>query len=148
MLTIRQLRSLSLKQGVALHIIERDYIQTLFLYELYKHANIFLFKGGTCLRMGYKLNRYSEDLDFNLNEKQDIGIKLMKDTSSRLTDFGIESKLKKEHLSQSGLNYKLVYTGPLFDGKDRSKGTIKIDISCRKEQVDTTNILKHFYQGF
>jgi predicted nucleotidyltransferase component of viral defense system len=142
MLTRRQLRNLSLKQGVALHIIERDYIQTLFLYELYKHTNIFLFKGGTCLRMGYKLNRYSEDLDFNLNEKQDIGIKLMKDTSSRLTDFGIESKLKKEHLSQSGLNYKLVYTGPLFDGTDRSKGTIKIDISCRKEQVDTTNILK------
>ena len=55
MLTRRQLRSLSLKEGVALHAVERDYIQTLFLYELYKHVSGFLFKGGTCLRMGYNL---------------------------------------------------------------------------------------------
>ena len=65
MLTRRQLSKISIKEGITLHTIERDYIQTLFLYELYKQNNDFRFKGGTCLRMAYQLNRYSEDLDFN-----------------------------------------------------------------------------------
>jgi len=140
MLTRRQLRGLSLKEGVALHIIERDYIQTLFLYELYKHADGFLFKGGTCLRMGYKLNRYSEDLDFNFNDDPAIGMNELVKAAVRLADFGIESELK-EGKSSFGFAHRLRYKGPLYNGKDISKGTIKIDVSCRKEQVETTTKL-------
>ena len=140
MLTRRQLRSLSLKQGVGLYVVERDYVQTLFLYELYKHVSGFLFKGGTCLRMGYNLNRYSEDLDFNFNDDPAIGMNELVETASRLADFGIESELK-EGKSSFGFTHRLRYKGPLYDGKDISKGTIKIDVSCRKEQVETTTKL-------
>jgi len=140
MLTRRQLRNLSLKQGVGLYVVERDYVQTLFLYELYKHVSGFLFKGGTCLRMGYNLNRYSEDLDFNFNNGPAIGMNELVETASRLADFGIESELKEEK-SSFGFTHRLRYKGPLYDGKDISKGTIKIDVSCRKEQVETTTKL-------
>ena len=141
MLTRRQIQSHSVKAGVPLHTVERDYVQTLFLYELYKQNNDFLFKGGTCLRMGYKLNRYSEDLDFNYNADSEEGMKALKFATTRLIDFGIESTLKKIDVSPSGFTFKLRYKGPLYDGKDLSKGSIEIDVSCRKEEVETTSKL-------
>ena len=138
MLTRRQLSRISTKEGIALHTIERDYIQTLFLYELYKRNNDFRFKGGTCLRMGYKLNRYSEDLDFNYDFDQDACKKILIDATTRLLDFGIESTLTTENKIPFGLLCKIRYKGPLYNGKDSSKGTLKIDVSLRKEKVDTT----------
>ncbi len=146
MLTRRHIQGFSVKEGVPMYTIERDYIQTLFLYETYKHGNDFLFKGGTCLRMGYKLNRYSEDLDFNFNGKPDNGIKILENTATRLNDFGVECELKKDRASLSGFSYKLRYKGPLYNGKDVSKGTIKIDVSCRKEKVETnTRVISPVY---
>ena len=138
MLTRRQLQRFSVKKGVALHNVERDYVQTLFLYELYTHNTDFLFKGGTCLRMVFKLNRYSEDLDFNFNGNPEIIKKNLVKTTARLIDFGIEGELKSESFSSSGVNLKLRYKGPLYNGKDLSRGTIRIDVSCRKEKVETT----------
>ncbi len=138
MITRRQLQSYSAKVGVPMQTIERDYIQTVFLYELYKQSNTFFFKGGTCLRMGYKLNRYSEDLDFNYNDPPENGIKVLNSISARLNDFSIESQIKKVSFSMSGFTTRLRYKGPLYNGTERSLGAIKIDVSCRKEQVETT----------
>jgi predicted nucleotidyltransferase component of viral defense system len=121
-----------------MHTIERDYIQTVFLYELYIQSNNFFFKGGTCLRMGYALNRYSEDLDFNYNDLPENGIKVLTSASARLNDFGIESQIKKLESSLSGFITKLKYKGPLYNGAERSLGAITIDVSCRKEHVKTT----------
>lgn len=121
--------------------IERDYIQTVFLYELYKQSNNFFFKGGTCLRMGYKLNRYSEDLDFNYNDPPENGIKVLNGASARLNDFGMESQIKKVDISPSGFTTKLRYKGPLYNGTERSLGAITIDVNCRKEHVKTTTQL-------
>jgi predicted nucleotidyltransferase component of viral defense system len=44
----------------------REYIQHLFLAELYKirEADKLLFKGGTALRVAFLSPRFSEDLDF------------------------------------------------------------------------------------
>lgn len=51
-------------------IVEKDFIQSLFLYELSKTAFPFVFKGGTSLSKGYGLiNRFSEDLDLSMNKK-------------------------------------------------------------------------------
>jgi len=138
MLTRRQLQSFSTKAGVPMQTIERDYIQTVFLYELYKQSNSFFFKGGTCLRMGYKLNRYSEDLDFNYNDHPEDGLKVLNSAATRLNDFGIESQIKKADISSSGFTTKLRYKGPLYNGTERSLGAITIDVSCRKELVETT----------
>jgi len=139
MLTRRQLSGISAREGVALQTIERDYIQTLYLYELYKHNTDFLFKGGTCLRMGYKLNRYSEDLDFNYNLEPLTGKKILTDTAAKLSDFGIEATLKVDNEFPLGFRCKLRYKGPLYVGKELSVGSVKLDISCRKEKVDTTS---------
>lgn len=51
-------------------IVEKDLIQSLFLYELSKENLPFVFKGGTSLSKAYGLiNRFSEDIDLSMNKK-------------------------------------------------------------------------------
>ena len=51
-------------------MIEKDTIQSLFLYELSKYGFPFVFKGGTSLSKAYKLiDRFSEDIDLSLSRK-------------------------------------------------------------------------------
>ncbi|MBI2045684.1 nucleotidyl transferase AbiEii/AbiGii toxin family protein [Candidatus Pacearchaeota archaeon] len=51
--------------------IEKNYFQDVFLFNLYRKTNIFVFKGGTALYKLYNLPRFSEDLDFSLVEEID-----------------------------------------------------------------------------
>ena len=51
-------------------MIEKDTIQSMFLYELTKYDFPFVFKGGTSLSKTYNIiNRFSEDIDLSLNRK-------------------------------------------------------------------------------
>jgi predicted nucleotidyltransferase component of viral defense system len=51
-------------------IVEKDLIQSLFLYELSKVNLPFVFKGGTSLSKAYGLiDRFSEDIDLSMNKK-------------------------------------------------------------------------------
>ena len=54
--------------------IEKDYLLTLLLYEIYNEFDDeLIFKGGTSLKYFYNLNRFSEDLDFSyLSEKKSL----------------------------------------------------------------------------
>ncbi|MEA3273464.1 MAG: nucleotidyl transferase AbiEii/AbiGii toxin family protein [Patescibacteria group bacterium] len=48
-----------------------EYLQTEILFSLYnsKYSKALTFMGGTCLRFVYKVDRFSEDLDFELLDK-------------------------------------------------------------------------------
>ena len=51
-------------------IVEKDLIQSLFLYELSKTNLPFVFKGGTSLSKVYGIiDRFSEDIDLSMNKK-------------------------------------------------------------------------------
>ena len=51
-------------------IVEKDLIQSLFLYELSKFDLSFVFKGGTSLSKAYGLiDRFSEDIDLSMNKR-------------------------------------------------------------------------------
>ena len=91
--------------------------------------------------MGYRLNRYSEDLDFNYYSDQQTGMQTLKETTKKLWDFGVEGTFRITYESSKGFQGKIRYNGLLFNGKEVSKGTIKIDVSCRNEQIDTTTKL-------
>ena len=51
--------------------ITREYLQIVILRSIYqsKYGQYLSFVGGTCLRICYDLKRYSEDLDFTLDNK-------------------------------------------------------------------------------
>jgi len=67
MITITNLQLLSEKLQSTLQNTRREYVQHLFLSNLYQQANShqILFKGGTALRIVFNSPRFSEDLDFS-----------------------------------------------------------------------------------
>ena len=57
--------------GIVPVIIEKDYFVTIFLYEILKRQPNIIFKGGTSLSKCYHLvNRFSEDIDLNIECEQ------------------------------------------------------------------------------
>ncbi len=73
--------------------IEKDYFQDLFLFNLYKKSNKFIFKGGTALYKLHKLPRFSEDLDFSLIEPLDQKATedIVTETVKNIKEFEIKS---------------------------------------------------------
>lgn len=106
MITPANINELATREQTTEINIAREYLQHLFLRELYKRdgADRFLFKGGTAIRIVYQGSRYSEDLDFsiprmNRREIEDV----LTGTFASLGREGITSNLEvQEALETSG----------------------------------------------
>ena len=75
----------------------REYLQYLILDILYSNqlSNKLTFIGGTCLRIVYGIDRFSEDLDFdNKNLTQDQFIELCKYITNELSQYGYKVDVK------------------------------------------------------
>ena len=139
MLTREQLREIH-KNDLPLHILEQDYIQGLFLQELYTENENLVFKGGTYLKHAYGLDRFSEDLDFTYKENTQPNNKkptklpnLLRETAKTLENYGIEANIDKTTKTKNTLTSRLRYKGPLYNGSKKSKGSIEIEISLRND---------------
>ena len=67
----RVVLDISEKYGIVPVIIEKDYYVSLFLREIVKRQPKIIFKGGTSLSKCYHLiNRFSEDIDLNIESEQ------------------------------------------------------------------------------
>ncbi|MBL7169402.1 MAG: nucleotidyl transferase AbiEii/AbiGii toxin family protein [Candidatus Aenigmarchaeota archaeon] len=143
MLTKIQIKKLAQKNGIPVYVQERDYIQLVFLSLLFSKTQEFIFKGGTCLRIVYNSNRYSEDLDFNFNSDRKDVLKILEAAAKDMKYFGIGAEIKEKKIWKVGIGCKLSYKGPFFDGRDITKNSIKIDVSLRKEKVETLKKLVH-----
>lgn len=137
MLTRAQIQQYAHRNGIGLQAQERDYIQHMMLYLLYRQTQTFIFKGGTALRVVYQGNRYSEDLDFNGPDDPDWIQTVWQTTLERLVDFGIPWEVRNEWVSEVGMSFDVSYQGPLYDGRQRTKGKVRVDINRRKEVVES-----------
>jgi predicted nucleotidyltransferase component of viral defense system len=67
---LQEIRDFSREFGLALNVIEKDYMLGWLLAGIAQHAELnasWAFKGGTCLKKCYfETYRFSEDLDFTL----------------------------------------------------------------------------------
>ncbi len=140
MLTRKQIEKIALKNRVSLFTQERDYIQAAYLSLLYSKTISFVFKGGTCLRMAYGSPRYSEDLDFNSNIGEDEAYSALETAAKELEYFGIRAEIRNKRMSRSGFGFTLSYSGPLYEGRDITKGLVRIDVSLRGESVSEDRI--------
>ena len=72
MITKDQIHSFAKERRINETIIFREYLQLLFLNELYskRESRTIFFKGGTVLHLIYKSPRFSEDLDFTVEMKE------------------------------------------------------------------------------
>ncbi|MBW6518949.1 MAG: nucleotidyl transferase AbiEii/AbiGii toxin family protein [ANME-2 cluster archaeon] len=134
MLTRKQIEKLANKNRVSLFTQERDYIQASYLSLLYSKNSGLIFKGGTCLRIVYGSPRYSEDLDFNSALNEDEAYSALEIAAGELEYFGIETEIKNKRMSRSGFGFALSYRGPLYDGRNITKGSVRVDVSLRDEE--------------
>jgi len=137
MLTKRQLQRTAQRHGIGLQAQERDYIQLLFLSALYGRSQGLLFKGGTALRVLHRSPRYSEDLDFNTTLDLANTKALFRQAIADLSRFGVIAVARNEWESTVGYSFDLSFQGPLYDGRDRSKGKVRVDTNLRPEKVAT-----------
>jgi len=135
MLTKAQIQRMAQRNGIGMQVQERDYVQHLLLWALYSRSQSLVYKGGTALRMVYSGNRYSEDLDFNGPSDVAILRGLWQEIVARLLDFGVSAEGRNEWVSEVGYSFDVSFQGPLYDGRTRSKGKVRVDINLRQEEV-------------
>ena len=72
MLSSAELSALAKKYKINESVILREYLQLLALQKIYSFALSAksFFKGGTCLHLIYGAPRFSEDLDFTVNQPE------------------------------------------------------------------------------
>lgn len=137
MLTKQQLQRIAQRHGIGLQAQERDYIQHLFLSVLYSRSQGLLFKGGTALRVLHRSPRYSEDLDFSTTLDLADTKALFRQAIADLVRFGVMAVARNEWVSAVGYSFELSFQGPLYDGRNRRKGKIRVDTSLRPEEMAT-----------
>lgn len=129
MITKDQLFELSRKYKINETTILREYIQLYFLSRLYSFKgskNIF-FKGGTAIHFVYHSSRFSEDLDFTVEESENKFRIFIKDFFERLKK---EEQVEfKERKTFAGKRFLLTYAPPLVS----YKVFINLDFSFREK---------------
>lgn len=138
MLTRQQIAEIARREGLPLHTVERDYMQHLILRHTARRSLVF--KGGTCIRIAYHSPRYSEDLDFDARGDKAETEDLFRETAHRLGDYGIRAEIVEGPSSATGFNARVRYEGPLFDGTPLSRGTVRIEVSLRGEDVKSREL--------
>jgi len=132
MISIDELNEVKERRKVNLYYEEKEYLQYIFLNAISKFAGKFVFKGGTCLRVCYGLERASEDLDFstslNLRYVKEIVNKCLRDFALLNINYTIYST--KEY--QGNFRIEIRLEGPLFNGNKSSTNTLKIDFNKRR----------------
>ena len=134
MLNYKEINDIARLKRISLINAEKDYLQDLILFSLYSIVGKELvFKGGTALYKIYKLNRFSEDLDFTINGKLDIR-KISKRIISDLELLNIKGKIKEIKEFRNEINVRFLFNGPLYKGSKETQCFIPLNISM-KEQI-------------
>lgn len=142
MITQDQIKELSKEYKIADSIVVREFIQILFLKELYKEkfSKDIFFKGGTAIRLIHGGKRFSEDLDFTVV----MGKKLFIESISNLFN-KLESEYPfsfKEKRTIAGKSYLLTANIPFL----KNSIYVKLDFSMRESVLQPVkNILDTKY---
>ncbi len=132
MISTEELEEVKERKKTNLYYEEKEYLQYIFLNAISKYPDNFVFKGGTCLRIFFGLERASEDLDFStnlgINALRNIVYQCLKDFELLNLDYTIYSE--KEF--KGNLRFEIRCKGPLFQEHTRTTNTLKIDFNKGK----------------
>lgn len=145
MISLEELNSVKAKKKTSLYYEEKEYLQYIFLNAVSRYPDNFVFKGGTCLRICFGLERASEDLDFNTN----LSVKELKKTVYKcLKDFellNIKYKIYSEKEFEGNLRIEIRFEGPLFIGHAHSTNTLKLDFNIKKVRNKTAKVVQKLF---
>lgn len=111
---------------------EKDYAQHWILSFLSRVGFGGVFKGGTYLQKAFGLPRYSEDLDFTLNDAEEPDLEAI---SAYLSSAGFSGLVWKKQSISVSISLKLRYRGPLYAGSSISEGTVLLEFSKREKTM-------------
>ncbi|MBL7159872.1 nucleotidyl transferase AbiEii/AbiGii toxin family protein [Candidatus Microgenomates bacterium] len=138
MITQEQIQQLTRKFKTNQTVIFREYLQLLFLENLYSvvGSEKVYFKGGTAIHLLWNSFRFSEDLDFTVDFSKARFIKFISKVFSKvLINEGLSVKKRK---SIAGIRYLLTYSNGVLP----FKVFITLDFSFREKPKFTSYIKK------
>ncbi len=119
---------------------ERDYIQRLLLREIFRNADEgIVFKGGTALQKVYGLERFSDDLDFTINDKESI---LQIDEALDAFSTNVCEVVNDYESERIVSRDRTVYRMGILHPESKSMRTVTVDITQRGTSIkpDTASV--------
>ncbi len=143
MITKQELSKIKKINNTSLYHAEKEYLQYVFLQTISKDEQ-FTFKGGTCLKIAYELERASEDLDFSTELDLEETKKRIKKYAKQFALLGMNYKINEKQYEE---NYRaeIKIQGPLYSGDKRTTNTLKIDCNKKKVYEKETRIIQKKY---
>ncbi len=145
MITLEELNETKKNRKTNSYYEEKEYLQYIFLNAISRYAKNFIFKGGTCLRICFGLERASEYLDFSTN----LSVKKIKEIVEKcFKDFGllnINYKIYSKKEFEGNIRIEARFEGPLFTGNPHSANTLKIDFTKRKVKYKVTKVVHKLF---
>lgn len=139
MLREDELAKIAEAKHLSLFNTERDYLLEMLLFALYARIkDELVFKGGTALYKVYRLNRFSEDLDFTFVKHRKAISKTLQEVIHHLSLLGISGKIRDIQEYRQQINVHLEFKGPLYDGSKESMVFIPLNISLREKVQHVT----------
>ncbi len=145
MILIEELNQIKEAKKTNSYYEEKEYLQYIFLNAISKYPDNFVFKGGTCLKICFGLERASEDLDFSTSFKID---KLKEVVYKCLKDFellNINYEIYSEREFEGNLRFEIRFKGPLFQGHAKSTNTLKIDFNKRNVKNKIIKVIQKLF---
>ena len=141
MITKTELGKTAEQKHLSLRNAEKDYLLELILFNLTDFRRILVFKGGTALYKFYNLNRFSEDLDFDIAGKQFNLDALIKRVLRGFELTGMQRTLYETMEYRNEINIKFTIRGPLYDGSKNSMSRVALNLSRRERPILMSNKL-------
>ncbi len=141
MITREELVTIKEIRKTTLYYAEKEYLQYIFLNAIAKYPDNFVFKGGTCLRICYGLERASEDLNFSTNTAIPKVKEIIKKCLKDFEFLNIRPVLFAEKEFEGNFRTEIRFEGPLFKGNPESTNTLKIDFNKQKVRLTTAKVV-------
>ena len=121
---------------------EKDYVEELFLDEIYTVTGELVFKGGTALSKFYNSIRFSDDLDFSLmhdggGNRLSVLLDNVVDKISK--EYPLKIMRKKNNADM--LVYELSVRGPLFEMLNKYQH-LKIEVDKKASVIEKTEVFR------
>lgn len=130
MISREELNRIAHQTGLPLYQQEKDYFLKLFLHFYYHHFQEAVFKGGTCLKYLLGLERFSEDLDFNIKNPTQFKREVQK-IFQDFQKIGINCFFLKDEIFPDSYTCEIGVEGPLFQGTAQTRNKFTIDAGYR-----------------
>ena len=145
MIGINELAEIKELRKTNLYYEEKEYLQYIFLNAISKYVDKNIFKGGTCLRICYGLERASEDLDFSTILKPSEIKEMVKSCLKNFDLLNIKHNVYAEKEFKGNLRFEIRFEGPLFSGKPSSTNTLKIDFNRQKSKYTLVKVIPKIF---